>query len=144
HASRKRDGWEKRRRGQGLMGDGEKASGAGAGASHDVRSVLVVGAGVMGSGIAQVVAEAGIPVTLLDAAAPALDAGMARIKAAWSRSVEKGRRTSEEIAGFRQNLTAGTSLESVAAGVDLAIEAIIEDAGVKRSVFAALSEAAPA
>lgn len=127
------------------MGDDvtETGSPAGTGEADGVRSVLVVGAGAMGSGIAQVVAESGIPVRLLDNAAPALESGIARIEGAWSRAVEKGRRTGAEIATFRESLSQGSSLYEAAAGADLVIEAIVEDAGVKRSVFAALDAEAP-
>lgn len=106
----------------------------------DIASVLVVGAGTMGSGIAQVVAESGLAVTLFDSAQSALDSGMARIEAAWSRAVDKERRTAADTAAFRQHLTAAGSLEAAASEVDLVIEAIVENRAAKRSLFANLAE----
>ncbi len=122
----------------------DSAPGTEAEMPHGIQSVLVVGAGAMGSGIAQVVAEAGVPVTLFDNAAPAITAGMSRVESAWSRAVEKGRRTSDEIDAFRSNLTPASTLEAAAAHADLVVEAIIEDPAVKRSVFSALDAATPA
>jgi 3-hydroxybutyryl-CoA dehydrogenase len=103
-------------------------------AQDDVRSVLVVGAGTMGSGIAQVVAEAGIPTTLIDSHRPSLERGLAGVGAAWDRAVAKGRRGEAEVATARANLRAGDSLEA-GRGADLVIEAIVEDAAAKTALF---------
>lgn len=104
-----------------------------------ISSVLVVGAGTMGSGIAQVVAEAGIAVSLFDNAPTAAAAGITKIEAAWSRGIAKARRTDEEVASFRSLLMAVDSLDDVLPNVDLVIEAIIEDVAAKRSLFTLLS-----
>lgn len=104
-----------------------------------VSSVLVVGAGTMGSGIAQVVAEAGIAVSLFDNAPTAAALGITKIEAAWSRAIDKGRRTDEEVASVRALLTPVAALDEALPNVDLVIEAIVEDIAAKRSLFARLS-----
>ena len=109
---------------------------------QDIRSVLVVGAGTMGSGIAQVVAEAGIAVSLYDNAPTAAASGIARIEAAWSRAVAKGRRTDEDVGAFRALLAPVGALDDILPTVDLVIEAIIEDVAAKRFLFTLLSPSA--
>ena len=89
-----------------------------------IARVLVVGAGTMGSGIAQVIAQAGIPTTLTDADSGSLERGLAAIASRWQRLAETGRRSPEDIASFRANLSPGTIAD--AANADLVIEAIIE------------------
>ena len=103
-------------------------------ALEPIRSVLVVGAGTMGSGIAQVVAEAGIAALLVDSHAPSLARGMDGIDAAWERAVVKGRRSEEEAANARSRIRAVASLAD-AAGVDLVIEAIVENVEAKEALF---------
>lgn len=106
-----------------------------------IGAVLVVGAGTMGQGIAQVVAEAGVRVLLVDADAASQRRGLDRIDAAWSRAVVKGRRSAADADAARAQLAAGTGLENAAA-VDLVVEAIVEKLGAKTELFADLSAAA--
>ena len=108
--------------------------------------VGVVGAGAMGTGIAQVAAAYGHRVLLFDQDASALDRAMSSIGKNLSRSVEKGRITGDESRAIRERIsTAGWQ----AAGADpyddlknagLVIEAIIESLEVKRALFAALDK----
>jgi 3-hydroxybutyryl-CoA dehydrogenase len=107
----------------------------------DIASVLVVGAGTMGSGIAQVVAEAGIPVALFDSAPGAVARGLGKIETAWARAIARERRTEEAVASFQALLTGADSLAAAAGGADLVIEAIVEDLAIKRVVFAELAAA---
>jgi 3-hydroxybutyryl-CoA dehydrogenase len=90
--------------------------------------VLVVGAGQMGGGIAQVVAASGRRVSLYDAAPGAVDRGLAAIRRSLEKLAEKGGADPDEILG---RIAAVADL--VAA--DLMIEAVIEDAQVKEGVF---------
>jgi 3-hydroxybutyryl-CoA dehydrogenase len=106
-----------------------------------VQSVLVVGAGTMGSGIAQVIAQAGILTTLIDTDASSLERGLGAIGARWERLAETGRQSSEAIAGFHANLHSGTIAD--AASADLVIEAIVEKPEPKSSLFHQLAEIAP-
>ncbi|MGH2615014.1 MAG: 3-hydroxyacyl-CoA dehydrogenase family protein, partial [Thermomicrobiales bacterium] len=106
-----------------------------------VDRVLVVGAGTMGSGIAQVVADAGIQTILFDADPASLERGLSSISARWERSVATGRRTSESVANAREHLASG-SLQ-IAADVDLIVEAIVEKLGAKVQLFETLADIAP-
>lgn len=95
----------------------------------------------MGSGIAQVIAQAGIRATLMDADSAGLERGLRAIASRWERLVATGRRSSEEIAGFRANLNSGTIAD--AASADLIIEAIVEKPEPKSSLFEQLATTAP-
>ena len=106
-----------------------------------VARVLVVGAGTMGSGIAQVIAEAGIPTTLMDADNGNLERGLEGISSRWQRLVETGRRSPEDIANFRANLSPGAIVD--AANADLVVEAIIEKIGPKSALFEELATISP-
>ncbi len=111
----------------------------------EIRSVGVVGAGTMGSGIAQVAAQAGFDVVLVDIVAPALSKGLATIDKSLERLVAKGKLTAEERAGARAKLASATELDALA-GCDLVVEAVVEKFEVKRQVLLALDKvlAAPA
>ena len=111
--------------------------------------VGVVGAGTMGAGIVQVALEAGHRVRLFDVDAAAVERGVERIRAGLSRratghEAEGDERTlTARVAGTLERLSVAASLEDVAAGADLVLEAALEDLGTKRAVFAALDEASP-
>ena len=102
-----------------------------------IEEVLVVGAGTMGSGIAQVIVQAGIRTTLMDADITSLERGLEAIASRWQRLVETGRRSPEDIASFRANLSPGTIADAAAA--DLVIEAIIEKPEPKSTLFQELA-----
>jgi 3-hydroxyacyl-CoA dehydrogenase len=99
-----------------------------------VASVAVVGAGTMGGGIAINFANAGIPVTLLEATQEALDRGVAGIRKIYDSAVAKGKLKAED-AGKRGGLITATLDYADAAGADLIIEAVFEDLAVKEEVF---------
>ncbi|ABG04720.1 3-hydroxyacyl-CoA dehydrogenase [Rubrobacter xylanophilus DSM 9941] len=99
--------------------------------------VAVVGAGTMGSGIAQSAAACGFEVALVDVSEEALERGMRSVRANLERRVERGRISSEERDGVLGRISTFTSLESCA-GASLVIEAVVEDIGVKREVFRTL------
>jgi 3-hydroxybutyryl-CoA dehydrogenase len=94
----------------------------------DFEHVLVVGAGQMGAGIAQVVAASGRRVSLHDAAPGATDRGLAAMRKSLERLAEKGGGDPEET------LARVTAVEELVPA-DLLIEAVIEDAGVKEAIF---------
>jgi 3-hydroxybutyryl-CoA dehydrogenase len=102
-----------------------------------IRNVLVVGAGTMGNGIAQVVAEAGIETILSDADPGQLASGLRAIETRWERLITSGKKSSEQTVSARGALQAGTV--SDAARVGLVIEAIVEDVDAKAALFSHLA-----
>ncbi len=101
--------------------------------------VFVLGAGQMGSGIAQCCAQAGYDTILSDTAAAALEKGMAYIAGNLQRNVDKGKIPAERKEEVLSKLTTSSSLQD-AADCDLVIEAIIENMEIKSSVFKQLDE----
>lgn len=101
-------------------------------------TVMVIGAGTMGRGIAQVVAEAGHATRLFDAARANLEQGQAAILAAWERAVARGKLPPETAATARANLALADDL-SAATSADVVIEAIFEDVNAKIELLAALN-----
>ncbi|MEO7118400.1 MAG: 3-hydroxyacyl-CoA dehydrogenase NAD-binding domain-containing protein [Candidatus Limnocylindrales bacterium] len=106
------------------------------------RTVLVCGVGLMGHGIAQVMAAAGHDVRVYEPDRARAEAGVARIAGNLDRSVAKGRLTADESVAQLGRL-AITDLVEGAQDIDLAVEAVFEDEGVKRDLFARLDAAAP-
>jgi 3-hydroxybutyryl-CoA dehydrogenase len=106
-----------------------------------IERVLVVGAGTMGSGIAQVIAQAGIRTTMMDADTGSLERGMRAIVSRWEWLAETGRRSPEDVGNFHANLSAGTLAD--AATADLVVEAIIEKSEPKAALFQALAAISP-
>src|SRR5690625_7512357 len=98
----------------------------------NIKNVMVIGAGQMGSGIAQVVGGAGFNVILNDLEDTAIDRGLATINKFLTRAVDRERITDEEKEMTLNNITRSTSLND-AKDVDLVIEAAIENMDVKRS-----------
>ena len=99
--------------------------------------VAVIGAGLMGSGIAQVAAQAGWDVTLRDVSAEAVGRGTAAIEASTAKFVEKGRLSADDRAEALGRITTTTDLDA-AADADIVVEAVFEKIDVKRDVFADL------
>lgn len=97
----------------------------------------------MGSGIAQVCAEAGYDVTLRDIEESFVAGGMARIKQNIARAVDKGRITGDEAGTILAGLRSTVDLNEAAAGADLVIEAIVEVMEVKKKLFAELETVVP-
>ncbi len=99
-----------------------------------IERVAVVGAGQMGSGIAQVAAQAGLSVTLVDAAPELAEKALAKLGVGLQKLVEKGKFTAEQRAAILGRIEAGAALDRCA-GADLAIEAVVENEGVKKEIF---------
>jgi 3-hydroxyacyl-CoA dehydrogenase len=106
---------------------------------REVRTVGVLGAGTMGTGIAISLATAGFNVTLVDTKPEALSAGMSRVRSTLAAAVEKGRLDSAAAASAGERLRAGDRIEALA-NADLVIEAVFESLAVKREVFASLGK----
>jgi 3-hydroxybutyryl-CoA dehydrogenase len=109
----------------------------------NVQNVMVIGAGQMGSGIAQVCAMAGYQVKLHDIKQEFLDRGFGIIKKNLSRQVEKGRMTEEEMTATLTRITPSLDLQN-ASDIDLVIEAAVENMEIKTKLFAELDKIAPA
>lgn len=104
--------------------------------------IMVIGAGQMGSGIAQVCAQAGYEVTLNDLKPEFVERGLGVIKKNLSRQVDKGRMTAEELDEILGRITSSNDLHD-AKSVDLVIEAAVENMDIKTKIFAQLDEIAP-
>ena len=100
-------------------------------------TVAVIGAGLMGAGIAQVAAGAGHHVVLRDVTDEALARGRQAIEASYARFVAKGGMTEEDRTAALSRITTTTDLADVAQA-DIVIEAVYESIEVKREVFAQL------
>jgi 3-hydroxybutyryl-CoA dehydrogenase len=108
----------------------------------NIRSMMVVGAGQMGSGIAQTAAARGFAVTLYDIDRAATDRGMASIGHSLSRFVKKGRLTEEQKSSCLSLISPSTDM-SAAAGSDFVIEAAPERPDIKRAIFKELDRLCP-
>ena len=104
----------------------------------------MIGAGTMGHGIAQVAAQAGYAVRLADAVPGAAAAALERIRANLEGGVARGKLTAAARDAALARIAAGDGAEAAARGADLVIEAVPEDLGLKRDLFARLAAAAPA
>ncbi|MCS0655041.1 3-hydroxybutyryl-CoA dehydrogenase [Cytobacillus firmus] len=108
----------------------------------NVKNIMVIGAGQMGSGIAQVCAQAGYSVILNDLKPEFVERGLAVIKKNLSRQVEKERMTADEMEAVLKNVTASSNLQD-AKNVELVIEAAVENMEIKKKIFSQLDEIAP-
>lgn len=99
--------------------------------------VAVIGAGTMGSGIAQVAAQAGHPVVLFDTRREAVDKALTGLRMTLDKLVEKGKLSAGQADGIHGRITPASDLKDLT-GSGLVIEAIIEDLGIKKKLFADL------
>ncbi|MBK9177129.1 MAG: 3-hydroxybutyryl-CoA dehydrogenase [Flavobacteriales bacterium] len=99
--------------------------------------VAVIGAGTMGSGIAQVAAQAGHAVVLYDTRRGAVDKALAGLKRTLDKLAEKGKLTADQATSTHGRIAPAGDLKELA-GSGLVIEAIIEDIGSKKDLFAEL------
>ncbi|MFE2233754.1 3-hydroxyacyl-CoA dehydrogenase family protein [Streptomyces sp. JL2001] len=105
------------------------------------RKLAVIGAGLMGSGIAQVSAQAGWDVVLRDVTGAALTRGTDGIKASYDRFVAKGKLDAADAEAALGRITATTELEAVA-DADIVVEAVFEKLEVKHEIFRSLDKVA--
>ncbi len=123
---------------------GERAAGKIADLPEDtplraVKSVGIIGAGTMGTGIGINFLNAGIPVTILETRADALERGVAAVRKVYDDRVKKGKMKADKAAANVALLTPTLSYDDLRE-VDLVIEAVFEDIGVKEAVFRKLDE----
>jgi 3-hydroxybutyryl-CoA dehydrogenase len=103
----------------------------------NIRTIGVVGAGTMGNGIAQVFAQAGYGVRLVDVAQPMLDRARNSIDRSLAKFVEKGKLSAADRDATLARLTTYPGLDALAEA-DYIVEAIVENADAKRELFARL------
>lgn len=107
----------------------------------EINRVAVVGAGTMGAGISQVMAQAGIPVTMIDRDDEILASSLAKIDQNLKRSIERGRITADEAAIATGIIEVDTDLRA-AKDVDLVVEAVPEVLDLKAQIFQSVDEIA--
>jgi 3-hydroxybutyryl-CoA dehydrogenase len=108
----------------------------------EIKAVGVVGCGLMGSGIAQVCAEAGYRVTVREVSEELLKKGLGRIEGFLAKGVEKGKVTPERKKEVLARLDGTTDLARLA-GADIVIEAVVENLEAKREAYQTLDKACP-
>ncbi len=104
-----------------------------------ITKVGVLGAGTMGAGIAQISVEAGFQVVLVDVVPEMVDKAVKSLNKAWSKAVEKGKKTADDVTKFAGLLSTGTDT-ALLKDCDIIIEAIVENIDIKKKVHAQLSE----
>src|SRR5262245_55842159 len=102
-----------------------------------IKKIGVLGAGLMGAGIAQVAATSGYEVTLVDISDELIEKGLSGIEKSLARLAEKGAISAGQKDGGMSRLHGATKLEEVASA-DIVIEAIVENLQVKRDTYARL------
>jgi 3-hydroxybutyryl-CoA dehydrogenase len=106
-----------------------------------IKTVGVIGAGTMGNGIAQVFAQSGFTVRLVDIAQPMLDRARSAIEKSLGKFVEKGKLTAAERDAAMSRLTTATAIDRLIEA-DYIVEAIVEDAETKGALFTSLDAVA--
>jgi 3-hydroxybutyryl-CoA dehydrogenase len=100
-----------------------------------VQRVAVIGAGTMGSGIAQAAATAGWDTTLTDVRAEAVPAAITAIGRTLDGAVSRSKMTAEDRDAIGKRITGAATVADACRGADLVIEAVVEDLGVKQQVL---------
>ena len=109
----------------------------------EIKKVCVVGAGTMGNGIAQIVAQAGYETAMIDVKQEYLDRGLNAIKGSLARVVKKGTMTQDDADKVLARIKTYTDMKAAAANADYVIEAVFEKAEVKQPVLKLLDEICP-
>jgi 3-hydroxybutyryl-CoA dehydrogenase len=108
----------------------------------EIKRIFIQGAGTMGSGIAQVSAQAGFEVFMTDLSTELVQKGMNSIEKSLQRGIDKGKMKAEEKSVILSRIKPATDMKE-AKGADIAIEAVFEDLETKKKVFKALDEVCP-
>ncbi len=109
--------------------------------TYDIARAAVIGAGTMGGGIAMCFANAGIPVTIVEASKEALTRGLDVIAKNYSTSLKRGSLSDAEIER-RNKLMKGTTEFAAVADADIVVEAVFEEMDIKKKVFGDLDRLA--
>ena len=109
----------------------------------EIKKICVLGAGLMGNGIAQICAQAGYQVTMRDIEQRFIDGGMKSITKNLARDVEKGKRTQTDMDAILGRIKPTVDLKEAATGVDVVVEVVIEVMDVKKQVYTELEKIVP-
>ncbi|MBI0387163.1 MULTISPECIES: 3-hydroxybutyryl-CoA dehydrogenase [Thermoactinomyces] len=109
----------------------------------EIKRIAVIGAGQMGSGIAQVAAQSGFSVSLHDVAEEQVKKGLARIEGLLEKGVAKGKWTGEEKEAVLSRIQTTADLQEAVKDADLVIEAVVENMAVKTDLFRRLDQYSP-
>jgi 3-hydroxybutyryl-CoA dehydrogenase len=126
-----------------IMSDISTESGSAAGGIDQIRHIVIVGAGAMGSQIGMLCALAGFEATITDLQGDALDRANHELRQRLTRDIEKGRRTQDEVDVAFGRLEFSTDVTTAATTADYVIEAAVEKLDVKRQLFADLDRLTP-
>lgn len=110
----------------------------------DIKKVLIIGAGQMGSGIAQVMAQGGLTVIIRDISEEFVQKGITAIDKNLARSVDKGKLTPDEKTAVMDRITGAVELTADICAVDLVVEAAVEKMEIKKEIFQLLDKLCPA
>lgn len=99
----------------------------------DIKKICVLGAGAMGHGIAQVIAQSGLQVNLEDVKEELLQNGLSRIKKSLQNSIARKRMSEDEAKAILSRIQTTTDLKKAAENADVVIEAIIENIEMNHS-----------
>jgi len=110
----------------------------------EIKRVLVIGAGQMGSGIAQVMAQGGLEVVLQDIKEEFVQKGIKGIDKNLTRAIEKGKMSVEEKDEIMKRICGVVELDSTSCHVDLVVEAAVENMDIKKKIFQTLDTLCPA
>jgi 3-hydroxybutyryl-CoA dehydrogenase len=108
----------------------------------EIKRIGVIGAGLMGAGIAQVAAQSGHEVNLMDVETRFLEKGLSTIEKNLQRMAEKGKMTAGDAEKIRSRIKGNLSLADTAKDVDVVIEAVIENMDLKKAMYKELDGAA--
>lgn len=107
--------------------------------AYPIGTTAVIGGGTMGAGIAAALRDAGLPVTLVERDDAAVARGLSNLRGIFDSAIKRGLLTDAKAAAHMAGVT-GTTDYSLLANTDLVIEAVFEEIGVKRNVFAQLGK----
>ena len=110
---------------------------------EDIKKIAVIGAGTMGHGIAQSFAQAGYQVSMMDSVQSSLERGLCLIKSSLETMAHEDIIDQKAIPTILDRITPTLSIEEAADHADIAIEAVVEDKEIKKSVFTQLDTYCP-
>lgn len=110
----------------------------------EIKKVLVIGAGQMGSGIAQVIAQSGLEVMIRDIKDEFVQKGINGIAKNLDKAIEKGKLAAADKSATMARITGAVELDAATCNIDLMIEAAVENMDIKKAIFKQVDDLAPA